>query len=1059
LIAALAAAPAAQDDPPKLVIDTQGFATMVNGLDFSPNGDLLAAAGADKVVRVWEVGPGRLKATLRGYDGKGSDGMCQAVAFSPDGRHLVVGVQDSTSEGAIRVYDVANLDEIQALLPGHAAGGVSRLEFSADGRYLASMGPDREILIWSWPDRRVVGRVRIAGEVYYVGFPSRFPLLVAFDGAGFHGWSAVRGKEVGQLTPGEWAELGPAAEVNAAVAAARGMGAVLGSIAFPYGGRVNSSRSYPARGLAAIGGRGTRDGRDTYWVGLWSTADGGLQRLYEGHRFTPSAEAVAPDGSLAASADVLGEVHVWDARTGATKHKFTARGKPVYKVGFSASGQKVGFGTRPNGPGAWGYNHYAELDRTFNLVLRRVDDGAPGEHLDEITRHGTRELTLASQGGRYSVASAQGGRPESRYPFPRGIYPMCYSFLRSTRPGFPDPVVFGRNDGSLDLHDPRTMLGRRLFIGHLGAVNAVGESPDGLLMVSGSDDRTIRFWPLSGLKQDAWPDFDSGDDSTVTYLIPGGEAERAGLALGDRFVKMDGKDVGYLVGEYLAGRWPYRVGQRVALDMERGGQPYRVTIPLVATGDFTEPLLSLFMTDEDWIIWTPQGYYDASPQGDRLIGWHVNRGRTRSARFYLAEQFRKQFYRPDVISRLIATGDAARAVREANASKPRGVKPLDLREPGVLASIEPPTVTLTGPSDGVHTRARSVTVSGLVESSNGLPLGDVKILVNGRPASGGKSVARRPGDTEQKRTVDRDVSLTPGLNTISVLASNRAATSRPVTVRVYCDEAPKSQAKSVYVLAVGISDYARPELKLNYAHRDAEAFAKVWKTQAGALYSDVKTRVLVNREATAVAIRDGMDWLRQSVDRDDLAVLFFSAHGLSDDDGGFFIATHELDPRRPLATGIANTEVIRLAEGLRSKVMVFIDTCHAGGMLNTSASREDAFRDLVSDQVGAVMFASSTPGGLSEEVDAFKHGAFTKAILDTLTDRNSYDEGVLTTFDMPSQLDRRVRKLTANRQQPVIKVPSTIGSFPFFHYAEGIQSVGQRTRPRGDAPGTAIPEG
>ena len=93
---------------PKLVLDAQGFTSRVNSLAFSPDRQLLAAAGNDKTVRIFHLETGQIQATLRGYDGIGAEGECAAVAFSPSGRELLVGVQSNTTEGAIRVYDVAD---------------------------------------------------------------------------------------------------------------------------------------------------------------------------------------------------------------------------------------------------------------------------------------------------------------------------------------------------------------------------------------------------------------------------------------------------------------------------------------------------------------------------------------------------------------------------------------------------------------------------------------------------------------------------------------------------------------------------------------------------------------------------------------------------------------------------------------------------------------------------------------------------------------------------------------------------------------------------------------
>ena len=67
-------------------------------------------------------------------------------------------------------------------------------------------------------------------------------------------------------------------------------------------------------------------------------------------------------------------------------------------------------------------------------------------------------------------------------------------------------------------------------------------------------------------------------------------------------------------------------------------------------------LLALFIhvpddpkAEKRWVLWTPEGYYAASPGGEDLIGWHVNRGLDQAADFYPAETFRSTFHRPDLV--------------------------------------------------------------------------------------------------------------------------------------------------------------------------------------------------------------------------------------------------------------------------------------------------------------------------------------------------------------------------------------------------------------------------
>ena len=70
---------------------------------------------------------------------------------------------------------------------------------------------------------------------------------------------------------------------------------------------------------------------------------------------------------------------------------------------------------------------------------------------------------------------------------------------------------------------------------------------------------------------------------------------------------------------------------------------------------------------ERWGLWTPSGYYDAAPDAETLLGWHIDRGPFRAADFLPMAQFRSTFFRPDVVTRILQTLDEAEALRRANA--------------------------------------------------------------------------------------------------------------------------------------------------------------------------------------------------------------------------------------------------------------------------------------------------------------------------------------------------------------------------------------------------------
>ena len=125
-------------------------------------------------------------------------------------------------------------------------------------------------------------------------------------------------------------------------------------------------------------------------------------------------------------------------------------------------------------------------------------------------------------------------------------------------------------------------------------------------------------------------------------------------------------------------------------------------VAVVAYGDGTirwhrtwdgAELLALFVhtLSRRWVAWTPSGYYAASPGGEDLIGWHLNRGWDQAPDFFPASRFRDRFYRPDIVQAVLSTLDEADAVAAANAAA-------NVREDtSDIATQLPPVVTLLVP--------------------------------------------------------------------------------------------------------------------------------------------------------------------------------------------------------------------------------------------------------------------------------------------------------------------------------------------------------------------------
>lgn len=87
-----------------------------------------------------------------------------------------------------------------------------------------------------------------------------------------------------------------------------------------------------------------------------------------------------------------------------------------------------------------------------------------------------------------------------------------------------------------------------------------------------------------------------------------------------------------------------------------------------ATG--TERLAFYLHPDEKrWVAWTPEGFYaTSSPDAENLIGYHINQGADREAKWVSVQQLREVFARADLVSKALDddyTALAAKALQDA----------------------------------------------------------------------------------------------------------------------------------------------------------------------------------------------------------------------------------------------------------------------------------------------------------------------------------------------------------------------------------------------------------
>ena len=483
-------------------------------------------------------------------------------------------------------------------------------------------------------------------------------------------------------------------------------------------------------------------------------------------------------------------------------------------------------------------------------------------------------------------------------------------------------------------------------------------------------------------------------------------------------------------------KWVVRVvGEAFAVNISPDGR-----FALAALGDGTvrwyrmkdgKEILAFFphADKKRWILWTPSGYYDASPGAEELIGWHVNNGSEEAADFFPISKFRRDYYRPDVVAKILETLDEGESIRLANEESGRK------KQEVTIAKILPPVVNILSPKDGSEISDKEIEIRFSIRNPSGEEATKAKVLVDGRPIGRGLDIKGVQKDQDVHVT---KVSIPEKDAEISIIAENKYAASEPATVSLKWLKKVKEDEFTIkpklYVLAIGVSKYEDKNLTLGFAAKDAKDFGESLLKQKDGLYRDVVVKILTDEKATRDEIIDGFDWISKETTSKDVALVFLAGHGINDSGGVYYYLPVNANLDRLRRTAVPFTEMKNTVASLAGKTILFIDTCHAGNVMGARAGRPDitgVVNELASAENGAVVFASSTGKQYSFEDPDWGNGAFTKAAVEGINGKADYTgKGRITINMLDLYISERVKELTKGKQTPATAKPQTIPDFP-----------------------------
>ena len=959
-------------------------------LAFSPDGKCFLVGNAfDGNFQLWDIAAAKEIRTFKGHTEPkaplpapfGGFGMMplpatvKSLAFSPDGKYALSGSRDQ----AAKLWDLATGEELGSI-GGHAST-VGAVAFSPDGSFAAAGSErtgksDATLTLWdTGSGKDIVTTTALNGSFACVAFSRDGRFLVAGDNKILRLWDTSSGKEL------EW-QFWYAVSVDSAAFSPDGKHVVSGYAPNNEKGSIYSlwDMSAGSKVVTITGSKPVAfspDGR--YFLSglaLFDASTGSLQRTFAGHSYTARQ---FDESSL--------------------EQKQVSRPMNAAAVGFSSDGGTVL---------SWGRNAFKDLDFVQGEYLKSWDV-ATGQALTAFTAtRDTQEIASAvfSPDGKYALTAKDSSSPND----PLTLWDVATGKEIRSFGGNSEHIrnlalsadlkyaltwdslndVYSKP--KLQLWDLATGAALRAFSGHSSLIESAAFSPDARFLLSASLDGTVKLWSVASGKEIRTFAGHTGYVGAVAFAPDGKHA----VSGGDSSTRL----------------WDIATGKELATMIN--------------------------FVDGEWIVITPEGYYNSSQNGHKYLNIRLGNN------VYGIDQFYDVFYRPDIVT-----------------AKIRGEEIGSLVTVTIDEAVKHPPPRVEFSAIPKETDAPRIQVCYRATSTGG-GIGEVRLFQNGKLIKSDgyyREAAAKAGAPEKRklsamnsraiqqelrglaiRQKNKPVSMeskpkgnsfqecievetVSGENEISVTAFNaqNSVQSSLQTASFKSSLAPEEP--HLYILAVGIDRYRDPSVNLKYAVKDAKDFSSKLPEKAATIYKpeNIHVTTLSDLQAGKSGILAAIEELSGKVKQGDGFIFFNASHGVLLENQYYIVSADfdgNLSPSRNL---ISSNEIVEMSKKIRSLSQLFIfDTCHAGGIDNIVSGLYDARMSVLAKKMGLHIYASA--GSVQAALDGYEgNGLFTHTLLQGIENGKEVDKdhaGTVTVKNLGQYTKEKTAEISTQLGHP-----------------------------------------
>ncbi len=981
----------------QLVVQT-GHTMSVRSIAISHDGRLLASAGEDLTVKIWDIEAERELRTFKAHTRS-----IVSVVFSPDDRTLAT----SSYDGTVKLWDVETGKKVATTpTPEDSHDAAESLVFSADGRMLAVTslsGVEGRIKILDGKTLREI--VSMSGHTFWaqLAFSPDGRLLASSEKQeSIKIWNTATGLHLRTLT-----------------------------------GKIYDQFTHNTSKIVfSADGKTIATGGSDRLVRLWDAVTGAELKIFRGHTNRVSSVFFTLDGKRLISSSWDKTIRYWDIETATEIESLRKTDDLITVATLSDDGRMLAAASKASVK-VWNLAREGPVRRMSGNVFTSLE---PILSVNEkiLAVSGFGKVALWNLASNTRVALLDGHRNDLK----------CSTFspdgkLIATGGGF--------SDGNIKLWDTETGREIKTLAGHVHSVLSLSFSPDGKLLASGGDDRTTRLWDvatgrllrtLTDGSREHLPDMvtavaftpdglsiaRSNLGGVLIWNVNTGAVEKNLGGTGESLFRMAfSPDGNFLASKTLYENrliaWDLRTGAKIH-DLENvyvNRETIRKIAPAIVFDDDavsakfsvaveenskikifdrasrTELASLVAFTDASWAVVTPDGLFDASPEARRRMHYVLG------LEAVTLDQMKDVYYVPGLLQKI-----------HSGASLPKI---------GLFSARDLfPDVEFDAPKPGATHLPVRIT-------DRGGGIGQVQVLVNG------KEFIRdaRPVGAARVKRLDLTISLKDaplrieGENLIEIVARNAAGslTNRGTpraAERFVIEGGSRSRPEpNIYIIAGGISRYAAENLNLNFAAKDAEDFAKAVEVGALKLLKGDRTKVHVRLltsnsvSAAAFSTTDSKtygatksDFERAFADfkgatSDDVFIVYLAGHGISIGQDGvaagntYLYLTQEatttdrsilaLDATRRVMAVSSDELKDMMRQNKALKQVLILDTCAAGAASGSFVAK----RDVPADQIGALerlkdntgfyILMGSAADSVSYEASQYGQGLLTYSLL------------------------------------------------------------------------------